>query len=733
MLRSLGRFIVRHAWLVIAVWLAVGLVAVAFAPRAGSVARAGGFSADDLESERALRRFEADFGAIGTPLEIVFHSARLVATDPEFVAAARAALEPLARIDIVERIEPFWENGSQVAPSGNTAYATVYIRVAPERAHSVVPLIRDRLGRSELNTYVAGSAVFYSDIQQLSEDDLRRAELIGIPFALLALLLVFGSVVAAAVPVLAGGTSVVIGLALIFGIGQVTNFSIFALNVVTLVGLGLGADYSLFLVSRFREELATGKPPAAAVIRTVDTAGRAVIFSGLAVLAGLSSLTLFEFMMLRSIGIGGVVVVLIAMAAALTLVPAILMVLGHRIDRLRVPRPRLGVRGGWSRLAHAVMRRPVPVFLVVTLLLVLMGLPFLHVRIRAPDASVLTPDSPSRVAFELLEAEFGPGHVAPLFVVVRLPRGALQTESLAELHALGIALEADPRVRRVFGVTNLDPRISLAQYRLLYRDPERIGDPYAAAVAGALVRDRTAVLVVEPDEPASSDSARDLVFAIRDYRDRHDLDALVGGGAAGLTDFVDRLYSDFPKAVAGIVIVTYVVLVLLFRSVVLPLKAVIMNMLSLLASFGALVLVFQDGWLSGVLRFEPLGFVEATLPILLFAVLFGLSMDYEVFLLTRVKEAHDAGLDNAESVAVGLERSGRVITSAALVVIVVSLAFVTADIVLIKAVGLGAAIAVFVDATIVRSLLVPATMRLLGEWNWWAPAWLPLPDWRNLP
>jgi RND superfamily putative drug exporter len=229
---------------------------------------------------------------------------------------------------------------------------------------------------------------------------------------------------------------------------------------------------------------------------------------------------------------------------------------------------------------------------------------------------------------------------------------------------------------------------------------------------------------IEPRASASSAEARELVDAIREYRDRHGLDLLVGGGAASLSDFTDRLYEDFPKAVGVILLVSYLVLLALFRSVLLPLKAVFMNVLSLAASFGALVLVFQEGWLAGLLGFEPLGYIEATLPVLMFALLFGLSMDYEVFLLTRIKEAHDDGSDNTEAVALGLERSGRVITSAATVVIVVSLAFVSADIVLIKAVGLGAAIAIFVDATIVRTLLVPATMKLLGEWNWWAPEWL---------
>ncbi len=731
MFQALGQRLVRWRWLVIGLWVAAVAVSLVFAPRVGSVLRAGGLTASQLESQLAIDRLRADFDISGVPVEVVFHSESLVATDPEFVRSAAAALDPLGRIESVRQITPFWSNPAQVAPSGRTAYATVIVDVEEERAHQLVPLIRDSLGPTDLDVHIAGAAVFYNDIQSLSEGDLRRAEIIGLPFAVSALLLVFGSVIAAGIPVVAGGASVIVGLASIWAIGQVADFSIFALNVVTLLGLGLGADYSLFLVSRFREELRAGRDVPDAVVRTVDTAGRAVVFSGLAVLTGLASLSIFEFMMLRSIGIGGSVVVLLAVLAALTLVPAILAILGPNVNRLRIWRWRIGPRNGWSRLAYAVMRRPLPVFLGVSALLILMGVPFLHVRISAADPSVLTAASPSRQAYDLLAAEFGEGHVSPLFAVSRFPGGALTPEAIEQQHAFGAALEADPRVRRVASIAAIDPRITLEQYWLLYRDPAAIPEAYAATSSAALVRGSTSLTIIEPVARSSSAEVRDLVRAIRDYRDRHDLDLLLGGGGAALTDFVDRLYSDFPIAVAIILGITYIVLVLLFRSLVLPLKAVLMNALSLLASFGALVLVFQDGWLSEQLRFQPLGFIEATLPILLFALLFGLSMDYEVFLLARIKEAHDAGHDNTTSVAIGLERSGRVITSAALVVIVVSLAFVTADIVLIKAVGLGVAIAIFVDATIVRSLLVPATMRLLGSWNWWVPSWLPLPDWRS--
>ena len=721
MFENLGRLVLRWRWAVIAAWLVAVAVSLAFAPRVGSVLRAGGFSTGELEAELAFERLQEGIGTPGVPLLVVFNSDSLRAADPEFVDSAARALHPLTELEFVVHIRPFWENPRQIGETGRTAYAAVFVDIDEERSHQIVETVVEALGPTDLNVYVGGGPAFYNDIQSVSESDLQRAEVIGLPFAAIVLLFVFGSVVAAAMPVAAGGATVLIGLSALWALGQFTSFSIFALNVVTLIGLGLGADYSLFLVSRFREELA-GADVDTALIRTVASAGRAVFFSGLAVLVGLSSLLIFEFMMLRSIGIGGAVVVFIAVLAAITLVPACLAVLGNRIDFLRIWRPRLGPGYDWQRVARAVMRRPLPIFVVVSALLIAMGIPFLHVRISAPDASVLPSDSPSRQAYDLLRSEFGEGSVAPLFIAIEFPRPALHSRSVAEMHGLAQALEHDERVARVDSIVSIDPRITLEEYQLLYSNQARIPDPYAAAYASTFVDGNVAIVSVEPRSASSSEEARELVYAIREYRDAAGMDALVGGGAAGLTDFVDRLYTDFPRAVVIILVATYVVLAILFRSAVLPLKAVVMNVMSLLASFGVLVLVFQDGWLSGFLGFEPLGFIEATLPIVLFALLFGLSMDYEVFLLSRIMEARDTGMNDVDAVALGLARSGRVITSAALVVIVVSLAFVSADIVLVKAIGLGGAIAVFVDATIIRSLLVPSTMRLLGRWNWWAPS-----------
>jgi RND superfamily putative drug exporter len=490
-------------------------------------------------------------------------------------------------------------------------------------------------------------------------------------------------------------------------------------------------DYSLLMTSRFREELAHRAGPdrvEEAVRVTVATAGRAVFFSGLTVLLGLLGLVLFEFMILRSVGIAGAIVVGLAVAAALTLLPAILAILGPRIDRMRVRGVTVepSADGPWARLARRVMRHPVAVLVPTLSLLLVLGLPFLGVRFNAPDATILPASVPSREAYDLLAREFGEGEFAPIVVAVRTTGDATTPANVAALYAYSRRLAADPRIGRVTSLVDVDERLTLEQYQLLYASPAGPPDRFVAASLGATTRgDLTAFTLTTPYGP-NNEIARALVRDLRDpagpLAPPAGISILVGGGAADVDDVVTRVWQDFPRTAAFIVVTTFLVLFVLLRSVVLPVKALVMNTLSIVASFGALVWIFQDGNLSALLGFQPLGFVETTQPVILFCVLFGLSMDYEVFLLSRMKEAWDRTGDNTEAVARGLERSGRIVSSAALIVVVVAGSFAFADIVLIKALGLGVAIAVALDATVVRALLVPATMRLLGRWNWWVPS-----------
>ncbi|HET6317162.1 MAG TPA: MMPL family transporter, partial [Chloroflexota bacterium] len=751
MLFALGRALYRWRVIVVVLWAIVFVTALPFVPRVFRSLTAGGFTSPDLEAARAGQLLIDRFGASPSSLVLVFSDAngQLRATDPAFRGQVETALQAVRLQPDVERVVTGTDNARQISPDGQVEYVTLSLRGVAGRDD--LNRIEQALQRTNLTLTLTGAPVFYEDIFEVTERDLRRAELLSIPLAAAALVFVFGSLVAGVLPGLIGGTAVAVTLAVMALLSQVFELSIFSLNLATMLGLGLGIDYSLFLVSRFREELyggaATdpavntnipGNGPAVehrgasvehAVAWSVAMAGRAVLYSGATVMIGLLALLTFDISALRSMGIAGVLVVFVSLLAALTLLPALLGLLGRRVDALTIgPLGRtnraLGYtshNGFWSRLAYLVMAKPLVFLIPLLIVLIGLGLPFLRVELGAPDASILPTDVQSRKGFDTLRAHWGDGELSPLVLVFQTQDGSspLTASNLPKLVDFMRRVQAHPSVARVASPVTLDDRLTPAQYQLLYIDPNHIQDLYARMAAEAAVRQDVLVAQVTSRYGQTDDRSKDLLRAIRATSPPEGFTLLVGGGTAGVVDYAERLYQQFPRAAAIVVVAIYIVLLRTFGSVLIPLKAVLMNVLSIMASYGALVVIFQEGALSDVLHFQPLGFVEASLPILMFCVLFGLSMDYEVFLLARVQEAHLQGDDNPTAIARGLERSGRIITSAAGIVVLVSLSFVAADIVLIKALGLGTAIAVLLDATLVRALLVPATLRLLGDWNWW--------------
>ena len=730
MFYHLGKFATRYRWLIVGLWMVAIAVALPFAPQASNVLQSGGFISPDAESQRAVDLLTQKLGVKQTVVQVIFTSQTFSADDPRFAQETGQALAGLRSWSEVAGITSFTENPRQISTDRHAAYVDISLNIDPDDAPKLLPELERRLSKvPDLQESVGGGPVFYADIQTVSESDLRRAEILAFPFAIIALLLVFRSVIAAILPALVGGAAVGVTLAIIFGLGHVTALSIFVLNITTLFGLGLGVDYSLFMVSRFREELGRGRSVEEAVAIAVGTAGRAVAFSGLTVSIGLVGLILFPINMLRSVGIGGVLVVLMAVLAALTILPAMLSILGTRINAFPVRIPRLWKRresqaehhGFWYRLSHIVMRYPVRVFLPVLLALVALGLPFLGVRFSSPDASILPKYVPSRQAYDLLATRFNTQETTPIILAVQTQGNVMTSANIQYLYNYVRRIEADPSVARVDSIVSADPRLTLAQYQLLYLNPQLNVDPYLSVLARSTVAGNTMVIEVISKYAALDLRSQELAQSIRNTAPGHGISVLVSGESAANIDYVTSLYTAFPLAILVVALVTYIVLFFFFCSVVLPLKAILMNTLSILASYGALVIIFQDGFLNQLLGFTPLGFVEASSPILLFCALFGLSMDYEVFLLSRVQEAFWQTGDNRQAVALGLERSGGIITSAAVIVIVVSSCFATADMILVKALGLGMALAVALDATLVRGLLVPATMRLLGNANWWLP------------
>ncbi len=720
MFANLGRVVVRWRWAVVIGWFLLAGASAAFAIQVPDRLVAGGFSSPDLEAAQAYQRFAAEFEQPLPLLTVIFH-------EPDGQIGAPATLVEIDRlrrailaVDGVTAVQPLGEAGFQTAPSGRTVYLHVVTDVESARAHTLTPLVKSAVADSDLEVHLAGPAGYYHDIEQFTKSDLQRAELLGVPFLLIVLLAVFGSLAAAALPLLMGAVAVGVGLALIWVVAGQVEISIFALNIATLLGLGLGVDYSLFLVSRYRRELGRAEP-AAAVVATCATMGKTIAFSATAVVIGLTALTLFEFQFLRSIGIVGALVTAVAALCALTLAPALLAILGPGINRFRLLPTLSGGRAFWARTARAVMARPLLVLVPITLVLLAFVVPLTQAQISLPDAQVLPARADARQAFELLESEYGSGELAQLFLVMEFDDGPFSDRALEQQLQLVRALEADPRVARTSGIVSIDPRITLAQYRQLYAGGAAAPDPIARAAAQAASSGELAVLGILPKVAGNSAEGRSLVYAIRDWVERSGMQAQLGGGAANYTDFVDAVYQTFPIVIGMILLATLVLLTAMFHSLLLPLKAILLNLLSLTTSFGAVVLIFQFGWLAPVLGFEPLGYIDATLPVILFAVLFGLSMDYEVFLLAQVQEMWLESGEVETAVANGLQASGRVITSGALVVIVVGLAFASAEVVTVKALGVAGAIAIATDAAIVRSLLAPAAMKLAGSWNWWMP------------
>lgn len=674
MFETLGRTAYRRRrWILWATLLFVAFAAVWGTQVFGSL-KGGGFEDPKSDSARAAKLIEQRIGPAADELVVLYRSPDKTVDDPGFRTAVTGTL---AKLPV--RATTYWDTHlpGLVSHDRHATYASVQLPGATEQdREKSYKKIRDRLAAPGLTTQRGGSIAVSSDISTQVAKGLARAEMISTPVLLILLVLIFGSMVAALLPLAIGGIAILGAFTALRLISLGTDVSTFSINIVTMLGLGLAIDYALFIVTRYREELERADSEREALRRTMSTAGRTVAFSGVTVAIALGGLLFFPQMFLRSMGLGGMAVVLVDMVAALTVLPALLAVLGRRVNALPIRRHRAVPVGGgaWARIAHSVMRRPVAYATGSIVLLLALGAPFLGVRFGSVDVRSLPPGSDSRVVSQTLDRDFTRGTLSGIDVVVRGPVG----DHLS-------------RLRAVPGVTGAD----------------------VTGTGGGIthIAVRTAA---DPQSPA----ARDLVGRVRAVSG----DAYVGGQTAQLKDLLSSIAHVLPWTALFIAVMTFALLFAALGSVVLPLKALVMNMLSLSAAFGVMVWGFQDGHLAGPLGFTSTGTVEASQPVLILAVAFGLSMDYELFLLSRMREEWDRTGDNTAAVATGLQRTGRIITSAALLLGVVIAAFTTSGISFIKLIGVGLLVAIVVDATLVRGVLVPATMRLLGRANWWLPA-----------
>jgi RND superfamily putative drug exporter len=688
MFDALARLADRRGKLVVA--LAILFFAIAGAVGGGVADKLDPYGADDPDTEtvKAAERLR-DAGHRDTSV-VVLIDGDVESPDVERrVARVEAELEANGDVASVSGVDSTRQLDF-VAEDGGAQYLAVALKPTDDKEwQAAAERIADDLA-GEPGVKVGGPALAQAQVNDQVESDLQRAEMLAFPLLFLLSLLFFRSLVAAALPLLVGGLAIV-GTFLTLSIAsELGSISIFALNLTTGLGLGLAIDYSLFVVSRYREEIAKDGPGLPAMRRTMATAGRTVLFSSLTVAAALASLLVFPQRFLYSMGLGGAAVALLAAAVSLLVLPAVLTLLGNRVNagapkflqRRAEADARPDDEGFWYRLSRFVQRFPGRIAIAATVLMVTLGIPFWSIEFTSVDAQVLPQEQTARQVDDVLRADFPPFRDTPIDVLVS-GAGERQVTAVSE------------QVARLRGVDRIFTPTELES-----------GDTLIQAV---------------PAAPHISEASQETVRQIRDLEPPPGATVQVTGATADFVDFQSSLVDHLPLAVAIVVISTLLILFLMTGSVILPIKALAMNVLNLSAVFGILVFVFQDGRLEGVLDYTSQGGLEQTMPVLLFAVAFGLSTDYAVFLLSRIKEARDGGASDTDSVAIGLERTGRIVTAAALLFAIAIGAFATSEIIFIKQNGIGTALAVLLDATIIRALLVPSLMELLGRWNWWAP------------
>ena len=734
-----GRFVYRFRWAtLVASALLLGLSIVAVLTGA-NLTNSGNFGSN-LAAGQASTLINDEIHPQGAPggssFTLIFSSGSLTATDPAFQSALEGAVASLGSDSRVTSVRtpynvPPIQQSTFISKDSHKALVIVELKDDQLKAETYIDQVTGEIHPSALSYVLTGGVPVTTAFNSTLQADLQRAEYVALPVTLILLILIFAAVVAALLPLGVGLLAIVGGLGGTLFLAHFTDVSQYASNVVTLIGLGVAIDYSLFIVNRFRDELAAGHTREDAIAISMSTAGRAITFSGVTVAIGLSAMIFFQGTFLASMGAAGAIVVGIAVLYGLTFLPAALSVLGERVDWPPWLRERLAARkppgtGAWHSMAVSVMRRPWIVLLPAVAILVLAGTPFLQLRLAQGGVDQLPPSNLARQGYDTLVQDFPGQDETSISAVVNYPDSSpLTAAHVGDVYDLSRSIAALPDVLRVESIVDVDTSLSRSDYVRLLSGPQ---SSLPSALQQALTigsGSHIVVLNVVTNQPPTSDRARAIVNAIR-AEHVNGGQVLATGETAFDLDGVNFILGRTPIAIGSVLLVTYIVLFLLTGSVVLPLKAVLTNLLSISASFGALVWIFQEGHLSQLLGFTAQS-IDPSVPVILFSIVFGMSMDYEVLLISRIQEEYRRTDDNQAGVAMGLEKSGRLITGAAAIMVAVFLAFGLSNFVIIKAIGIGLAVAIAIDATIVRILIVPSVMRILGRANWWAPrplSWL---------
>lgn len=725
----LGQFIYHCRWPIIILWLLITLGCIPFLPHIVAPFKTTGFSDENSASAKTEAYIDKKFGySQYNKFIIIYHSKTLIATDPAYIEKVKKSLERLKNFPIKTEIIYPSDNKNQISKDKHTSYAVVIVKSKTHLENSLLKKFKNSIKTpKDMTLQLGGEPIFIEDVNIQTQEDLYKADFIATPISLVTLILVFGSLLAAFLPILLGGGSALIILITLYFLGHLFSLSVFTLNIALLLGLCLSLDYSLFIINRFRDELGKGSDVKEAIAKTQATAGKAILFSGLAVFASLSALFLFPINILFSMAVGGLTAVFVAVLMAFILLPAILSVLKNKVNLLPIhllPRNRTN-HSFWHWLAEKIVKRPVFYFFSVMLFLLLLGYPFLSAKFGVSDFRIFPKDSPNRHFFDTYSKKFNENELNPIILLVQTKNQAILSKTnIGNLYDLAHKLKKNELIKKIYGIIDLDSKLTKEQYYSLYHLHKNMLSPGLKKLLATSTLHYLTIMTIISKYQLNDPQTKTLVEELSHYQSKKGMRLELTGTPVKNIELLDKIQEILPYAIVWIMLFTYLILLFLLHSLFLPLKAILMTILSLCASYGALVLVFQSGYLHQLLHFEPQGMLDISLLVIIFCALFGFSMDYEVFLLSRIKESYEETGDNTKSIIWGIEKSSRIITSAALIVICICFSFLVADILIVKAFGLGIAVAIFVDAFLIRTFFVPATMVLFKKINWYIPQWL---------
>jgi RND superfamily putative drug exporter len=718
--------------LIVSIWIVLFIGLAFFAQKAPALLKDNGFTPKGSDSDLGLVQLQQKLDYPASTFTLIYQSDNQKLSDPQVSQKILDSLSELRKLPYVMDVSlvkasrlpvAHFKGKAQNLKQENIQAVNVFVRLNADQALDHYANIKDKVRAPDgmQVSFTGGTAILF-DMQDASKKDIVKSEVIGLPIAVVVLLIIFGTVLGAILPLIVGLMSVTVTLGITYFIAQSVSLSNFLPNIVTMLGLAVGIDYALFLVSRFREELKIQSSVAEAVAMTSQKAGKSIFFSGAAVLIGLFGMLFIDLSIYLSLCIGGVIVVSVSVLVAETLLLALLSLFGAKINVLRIIPIQFRKKEAsrfWEKVAYGVMKRPVAIIIVMGSILLFLTYPIGQMKLGMPDSGVLPPSYESRAGTDLLNQAFDTREMNPIQIYVEADQEVWNEATIQQMQAYTKQLSQLSGIKAVQSyITEFTGQTPTETADLLKSNQLR-----NQLSELRLAKGKSASINIQPAFDPESSKTEHLVDTIRQLN-AGGLNTMVTGGPAYRLDILQRIHNGIPKVVGFVMIVTYFVLLLAFRSILLPLKAVLMNMLSLGASMGMVVMVFQKGFLADALHITSIGYVSATLPVIIFCVVFGISMDYEVFLISRIAEEYEKTGDNERSTAEGLKKTGSLITSAAFILIVVVGAFIFTDIEIIKALGLGLTLAVLIDATLIRILIVPSLMKLLGRANWWAPHWI---------